>query len=325
MSKLAIVIPAYKSTFFDQALLSIANQTNKDFTLYIGDDCSPDNLYSIVEKYENRIPIVYKRFDENLGGKNLVAQWERCIDMIGDEEWIWLFSDDDKVDPTCVESFYRTLDSYPDFDLFHFNVLHINEYNHVVGDLRDFPEVLTIEEFLIGRLTGQIYSTVVEYIFRKSHFIENTGFQNFDLAWGSDDATWIKLGGERSIRNIDNALVYWRSSRFNISSNYWDKDIYIRKLFAEIEFGDWIYQQAKQNLIQIDSVLVRKLLTLWLFGDIKGRIELLSFKIVRELTSKIYFILYRHDYPKYKIAFLYLHKVYKSFLGKFRKLRHAYF
>ena len=83
--------------------------------MYIGDDCSPGNLYSIVEKYENRIPIVYKHFDENLGGKDLVAQWERCIDLVGDEEWIWLFSDDDIMDPTCVENFYRYIASVSRF------------------------------------------------------------------------------------------------------------------------------------------------------------------------------------------------------------------
>src|ERR1035437_3960780 len=108
MSKLAIVIPAYKRMFFNEALSSIAKQTNKNFTLYIGDDCSPCNLYNIVEKYEKSIPIVYRHFDENIGRKDLVVQWERCIDLVGDEEWIWLFSDDDIMDPTCVENFYNT-------------------------------------------------------------------------------------------------------------------------------------------------------------------------------------------------------------------------
>jgi glycosyltransferase involved in cell wall biosynthesis len=48
MSDLEVIIPAYKSMFFPQTLLSIANQTNKKFTLYIGDDCSSENLYGIV-------------------------------------------------------------------------------------------------------------------------------------------------------------------------------------------------------------------------------------------------------------------------------------
>ena len=106
-NNLAIVIPAYKATFLAAALDSIAAQTCKDFTLYIGDDHSPNNLEEIVGRYREKINLVYKRFDNNLGGKDLVAQWERCIDMTQDEEWLWLFSDDDVMEPSCVENFYR--------------------------------------------------------------------------------------------------------------------------------------------------------------------------------------------------------------------------
>ena len=106
-NKLAIVIPAYKSTFLSAALDSIASQTCKDFTLYIGDDCSPNNIGEIVDRYRDKINLVYKRFDSNLGGRDLVAQWERCIDMTQDEPWLWLFSDDDVMERNCVEEFYK--------------------------------------------------------------------------------------------------------------------------------------------------------------------------------------------------------------------------
>ena len=76
---LAIVIPAYKKTYLQKTLESIANQTDKRFHLYIGDDCSPYDLKSIVEEFSDRIPLTYHRFKENLGGKDLVAHWERCI------------------------------------------------------------------------------------------------------------------------------------------------------------------------------------------------------------------------------------------------------
>ena len=125
-NNLAIIIPAYKSTFLPAALDSIASQTCKDFTLYIGDDCSPNNIGEIVDKYEDKINIIYKRFDTNLGGKDLVAQWERCIDMTQNEEWIWLFSDDDMMDKNCVEEFYKTIEDNKDCDIFHFDINVIN-------------------------------------------------------------------------------------------------------------------------------------------------------------------------------------------------------
>jgi glycosyltransferase involved in cell wall biosynthesis len=320
MYRLAIVIPAYKSMYFSQALLSIANQTNKEFTLYIGDDCSPDNLYSIVEKYENRIQIVYKHFDENLGGKDLVAQWERCIDLIGDEEWIWLFSDDDMMDPTCVQNFYHTLYQNPDFDLFHFNVLKIDEHEIIIGNFYSFHEILTTEEFLLRKLHVGYFSTVVEYIFRKAHFDEKGRFQNFDLAWGSDDAIWIKLSKNKGIRNIENSKVYWRKSLLNISSIVKDKEIVIRKMNAQIEFACWIYKKSKQGDFKIEDSILMKKLEEWFIRTIQSSIEILSYEMISSLMKKFNLALKRKESPIQKNIFLYIYKIYRFFIRIIKRI-----
>lgn len=95
LKQFAIVIPAYKGTFFKQTIESIVNQTCKDFTLYVGDDCSSYPMEMLISQYKDKIDIVYKRFDHNLGGQDLFAQWHCCIDMTKGEPYIWLFSDDD--------------------------------------------------------------------------------------------------------------------------------------------------------------------------------------------------------------------------------------
>lgn len=318
--KLAIVIPAYKNNFLNQALSSIANQTNKDFTLYIGDDCSPGNLYSIVEKYIDRIPIVYKHFDENRGGKDLVAQWERCIDLVGNEEWIWLFSDDDIMDSTCVENFYRTLNQYPDFDLFHFNVQKIDEQGNYIDSFYNFPKVLDTEQFLLKKLQVDYFSTVVEYIFRKSHFYKMGRFQNFDLAWGSDDATWIKLGKRKRIRTIENSTVNWRLSSLNISSIVKDKKIVIRKLNAQKEFANWIYEKFKLGEIKIENSILQKQLGRWFMGSIHSRIEILSFEIMAALIKDFYTAIGKEESTIQKIIFLYIYIIYNAIKEIFKKI-----
>ncbi|MDQ3843120.1 MAG: glycosyltransferase family 2 protein, partial [Bacteroidota bacterium] len=85
--KLAIVIPAYKAAFLREAIQSIAQQTCKDFTLYIGDDASPHDLSRIIADFDNKMNIVYKRFDENLGGKDLAGHWNRCVGLVKEESW----------------------------------------------------------------------------------------------------------------------------------------------------------------------------------------------------------------------------------------------
>ena len=118
--RLAIIIPAYKAEFLPAALDSIVAQTCKDFTLYVGDDCSSEPIGDVVEQYRDKIELVYLRFDTNLGGKDLVAQWERCIAMSQDEPYIWLFSDDDVMESNCVELLLQQIENTKGtYDLYH--------------------------------------------------------------------------------------------------------------------------------------------------------------------------------------------------------------
>ena len=239
MHDLAIVIPAYKVDFLEETLESIANQTSKDFTVYIGDDCSPYDVSSIVAKYSSSIDIVYRRFEENLGGTDLVAQWERCIALSQDEKWIWLFSDDDIMDSDCVEKFYVEVSDNDDlYDVYHFNVNVIDSFGHEVRKAKRFPDVIKSEELYRQKESARIDSFVVEYIFSRKAFNEIGGFVKFDMAWGSDTATWIMLGGKKGVKTISGALVGWRQSDCNITPDV-SNDMVQRKLSLEIDYLKW--------------------------------------------------------------------------------------
>jgi glycosyltransferase involved in cell wall biosynthesis len=267
-NKLAIVIPAYKSTYLAKTLDSIANQSNKNFTLYIGDDASPENLLSIVRNYIDIIDIQYKRFEKNLGSRDLVAQWNRCIELIGDETWIWLFSDDDIMNPTCVEKFYNNIEIYPDEDIFHFNVKIIDRKGDIIKECASFPDKLSAADFFAKRIKLQIHSFVVEYIFKRHTFFNEGMFQPFDLAWGSDDATWIKISKRRGIKTIKETEILWRWSDINISSINRDANILIRKLNANIAYLHWIRDNNTQ--LSLSKYVSNQDITKWiLLGFIK--------------------------------------------------------
>ena len=100
------------AAFFEKTLQSLANQTDKRFNVYIGDDLSPESPTSRLEKYENQLNVSYHRFNENLGSKSLVKHWERCIDLIREEEWIMILGDDDYLEKTVIESWYKNYDTF---------------------------------------------------------------------------------------------------------------------------------------------------------------------------------------------------------------------
>lgn len=238
--ELAIVIPAYKATFLRDTLESIACQTDRRFRVYIGDDCSPHDLKSIVDDFTDRIPITYKRFESNLGGKDLVGQWERCIAMTEDESYIWLFSDDDVMGKDCVASFNSLPKDIKDISLCHYDIKIIDDLNDGrILDVSRFPKNLKAGEYLKAKLEGQIISYVVEFIFPRDLYEKVGGFRNYDLAWGSDFMTWLKMSancrnGILTISTSAESMVYWRQSNENISPDL-SRSIVKRKIKSWIE------------------------------------------------------------------------------------------
>lgn len=273
VQRLAIVIPAYKITYLSETLQSLVNQTCQAFRVYIGDDGSPHDLNSVVNAFEAKLDLVYKRFDTNQGANDLVSHWERCIDMVEQEDWIWFFSDDDTMDPQCVESFYSNLSKFEKVDLLHFNVLQINSEGGVIdgSSYPDFPVHYRVEDFCRDRLSVAQQSYIVEFIFRKSKFYEVGRFQKFDLAWGTDVATCIKLGFPNGIVTIPYAKVYWRLSNQNISPNN-SLEMVGRKLTAVIDFFYWLNAFAIEQEIAFAVSPIRVYLRRWV--SFRGRVGL---------------------------------------------------
>jgi glycosyltransferase involved in cell wall biosynthesis len=243
--KLAIVIPAYKYQFLSQSLESIINQTCREFNLYIGDDASPFDLESIIDPFKKHIPLKYKKFEENLGLVSLTRQWSRCVDLSKNEEFIWLFSDDDIMPPDAVERFYAELGKHKNQDLYRFNLQFINEKNSVIRNSGIHPGFESSTEFLIRRLTFSTLSAACEYIFSRKVYKENCGFVEFPLAWCSDDATWAVYGRQNGIITISGNPVSMRmSSGLNISSDSRNNNL---KFSAIVSFVKWTHE----NLIMI--------------------------------------------------------------------------
>lgn len=244
MHSLAIVIPAYKADYLEKTLSSLALQTSKEFSVYIGNDASPYDLDSIIEKYKDTFPLRYHVFPDNLGKKNLVAHWERCVQLVysgGREEWICIFSDDDIMQPHAVESFHNC--SIPEnCDVVHFNIDIIDESDKVIHHCPEFPAMLDDASFFDYLFRRQIVARMPEFVFRHS-FLRKNGIISFDLAWRSDTATILaaaKRGGIKTIPGDGNKIL-WRASSRNISGQ---DDLKKRKNKANIVFFNWLNGQG---------------------------------------------------------------------------------
>lgn len=238
---LAIVIPAYKADFFKETLQSIRDQKDPRFTLYIFDDASPSDLKDIVEQLDFNFDVRFIRFNKNWGGMSLVKQWERCIQNTQNEEWIWLFSDDDLMSRDCVESFYQTLENNPGYAAYRFNTEKILTDGEVVKK-NSFPDSFDAIDFLNLKLSYKQESYIVEYVFSRRAYKAVGGIPDMPLAWTSDDLFCTRLADYGQIQTIRGGTVKWRYSDSNISGKAHPANAK-QKLYASLNFVNWVMSQ----------------------------------------------------------------------------------
>lgn len=224
MPPLAIVIPAYKPAFLRAALDSVAAQTDTRFRVYVGDDAAPPEVGEICAAFAAAgLDLRYERFEQNLGRQSLTAHWNRCV-RLSSEPWVWLFADDDVMEPECVASLHRALEQEAGEALLRFDTTVIGADGEVLAQNPPHPRVESGVDFVYDRLLGRRNSYVVEYVFRRDAFERAGGFPEYPVAWCADDTAWFLFSREASsrgggIRTLGGAKVRWRASGLNITDD----------------------------------------------------------------------------------------------------------
>lgn len=254
MIPLAIVIPYYKLSFFEETLLSLQKQTNQQFNVYIGDDDSPEHPQELLEKYKESFRLCYKRFETNLGRISLVKQWERCLAMVQDEEWIMFLCDDDLLGDNCIESFYEHFDAINSCEstVVRFATQVIDDKGQPISEIYQHPKVEKAADFLIRKFKGGTRSSLSEYIFKKET-IHKIHFKDFPLAWYSDLLAVFEFSRWKQIFTINEALVYFRLSGLNITSKTDDSKI---KNIATFQFYYYLLSNCDKQCSKETTRLV---------------------------------------------------------------------
>ncbi|MFH6969571.1 glycosyltransferase family 2 protein [Flavobacterium sp. FlaQc-28] len=229
---LAIIIPFYKSAYFEETIQSLINQSDKRFRVYIGDDASPECPKKIIEKYQDKFDVNYYRFNENLGSKSLTKQWRRCIDLSGNEEWIMILGDDDVLSNNTVAQFYKSLPQIDEeINVIRYSTQLINERNETISDVYTHPEIEKSADFLIRKITNRTRSSLSEYIFKKEKVFE-IGFRDYPLAWYSDDMAVLEFSEFKNVYCINKAVIFVRFSSLSISGDVTKERIKNKAKFA---------------------------------------------------------------------------------------------
>ena len=239
--RFSFILPAYKRIYIKEAIDSILLQKYTDFELIIVDDCSPDHLDEIVGTYDDN-RIAYYKNPENIGGKDLVAQWNKCLEY-ANGDYVILATDDDLYEPDFLSTFVELILQYPNANLFRARILNVDSSNCILWTDYCYKTYLSPIEFRYHYFHG-MHSGIPQYIFKRKVLICKGGFVNFPLAWGADDATALMMS-DCGVINSQKHLVRFCRSDVNISSE--KSQTGLIKLEARLLFGKWLYSNPIVN------------------------------------------------------------------------------
>lgn len=241
MKKLAIVIPYYKITFFEECLKSLALQTNKNFNLYIGNDNSPKGPESIINKYKEDLNINYKKFEENIGNISLVQQWDRCIKLSDKEEWLMILGDDDTIESNFVEEFYKAkqeIDS--SINVLRFASRFIDEKNNPISDTFINPDYELAKDFFLRCSRNEGRCSLTEHIFTRATY-NNYGFRDFPVAFGSDNVAWMEFSEMGKVKAVNTSVANIRISAENLSAIK-DRELGFKRVAGYYKYNRYVVE-----------------------------------------------------------------------------------
>lgn len=234
MPKYSFILPAYKRQYFQKSIESVFHQTYADLELIIVDDSSPEDLQSVLKQFKDD-RIKYYRNQENIGSKNLVQQWNHCLEY-AQGEYVILAADDDMYSTTFLEEIDALTHKYPDVDLLRSRVLQIDEKDNPLWDDGNFEEYQSKYKYLHDWLEGGMFTCIGNYVFRRSALMKKGGFMYFPCAFGSDIATPIALS-KNGVAHTKEMLFKFRQSTIHLSD---DKSKFVEKLAGITQLSEWL-------------------------------------------------------------------------------------
>lgn len=234
MVKVSFVIPAYKRRFLSIAIESILAQTYKDIEIFVVDDCSPQNLKEVVDKFHDP-RLTYVCNEQNIGGKDLVGAWNKALSY-ATGEWVVCPGDDDCYEPEFVEEMLRVSAAHPEADVLHCRLGFINEVGELKRMAPERKEFESQEDMIRSVVLEGKFQVITDFMYRRSALLAAGGYANLPQGWYADWMTAIQMS-KNGAGYSPRCLAKWRASDEQITSRSDDGAI---KVWAVCKFRDWL-------------------------------------------------------------------------------------
>ena len=216
---ISVAIPAFKTEFLSEAIQSVLNQTYPNWELVIVDDCSPNDIKSVVSSFSDS-RIKYHRNEKNCGIENVVDNWNICLDYCTGD-YIICMGDDDKLLPTCLDEYVSLVNKYPGLGVYHAWTEIINEKGKIIRFQESRPEYESVSSMIYFRMMYRRYQFIGDWMFDTNLLKEAGGFYKLPCAWGSDDISAERAAsmGNKGVANTQVPCFQYRVNSLSISTS----------------------------------------------------------------------------------------------------------
>jgi len=253
MKKVSVCILAYKSAYLEEVITAIRNQTYKNISIEIRDDCSPENLKEIAERHvsvDDRIS--YGRNDNNL--RELYC-WMEFIEKC-ESEYLLSVHDDDIFSPVLIEKELEILEKFTDVVAVSGLRNEVDASGKVIARLADVIPYQSDMYFKPGEYIEYFASTLMNIFSHMAMMVRVEPIKNivYNLKNKTigDIGLTLSFNENHSIYIIHEALVGYRQHKEQVSRSF----IPYNKLNPSELFRN-AYEIVKYNIGETKSRKVR--------------------------------------------------------------------
>lgn len=256
--KISITIPAFKTHYLSEAIESIVCQTYSNWELIIVDDSSPEDIASIVSKY-NDSRIHYYRNNTNCGAENVVDNWNICLSKCAGD-YVICMGDDDRLLSTCLEEYIKLIERHPNLNIYHAKTQMIDEDSVVCMLQESRPELESAYSLIYGLWKYKRNQFIGDFMYRADWLRRNDGYVKFPYAYSSDWVTSVMACTDKPIANGQVDMFQYRISRYTISVG----GNKTAKVYACFKVWEWYKEYLKKKPNNISDVVYWELLSQYL-------------------------------------------------------------
>ncbi len=217
MPKFSVTIPAYKAAYLAECIESVLRQTFDDFELIIVNDCSPEDLDSIVKQFDDPRIFYYKNA-KNCGAIKVVDNWNICLSY-ATGRYLICMGDDDCLKPICLAEYDRMIEKFPNLGLYHAMTEIINENSEVIDVQHTHPQWESVYSMMWHQWNGRRCEYIGDFLFDVNRLRADGGFYFLPLAWDSDEISAFRAASVGGVANSQIPIFQYRKSSLTLSSS----------------------------------------------------------------------------------------------------------